>query len=117
MKAEPWASGARDERRRGGWVFEDSDLCNQSGCVGDGMGMGLHGAAPKPTMKILMLALLMLSTAACTEVPASRGPRGAACGPAYQAPRRIVYRTEYRWGVDHCGRRYQYPVRVATYAD
>ena len=67
-------------------------------------------------MKILMLVLLMLSAAASVQAGES-SRRYASCAPVYRYTRQIGCRTEYRCGIDRCGQRYQYPVRVITYAD
>lgn len=55
-----------------------------------------------------LLALILLATAAPTL-------QAGHCAPYVVSTCVVCSRTECRWATDHCGRRFNYEVRVVTY--
>ena len=77
-------------------------------------------------MKTVSILSAVLS-AACAVLPATaeagscrmlpRPAPAAVCRPVYIGTKVIACRTECRWTMDECGRRWSYEVNVTTYAD
>ena len=72
---------------------------------------------------ILILALAAAALAATAPTATAGNYRYSSCEPqytcrpVYRCTKELCRRTECRWAVDHCGRRYRYEVVVITYAD
>ncbi|WP_133796515.1 hypothetical protein [Prosthecobacter fusiformis] len=70
---------------------------------------------------LLIIAIVCYLAASRAEAgqcrPYTPPVKRVVCQPVYSHTKVIACRTECRWALDHCGRRYSYEVKVVTYAD